>query len=426
MKKILYSVALILLTQWVNAQVLVNNDLKNLITQSFTYFPKVKETQNTVETAREKLDIARVNNPVIDGNAMYNFVEPKITLPIDGKEFQFAPVHNANINVSASYTLLDFGRLKSNVEKAKTDLQFAQHNVEYVKSDLANQVAILYYNIVFFKRAITIQDSVLNYLNENKKIVESKLKNGDAIKIDLLNIQADIDAAQNRKIDFQNSLQRQQNLLAYTTGQMQANGKAFDFDVNVKNVSDIFNEAQSNNIEYVLAKDKIKQAVNEVGIAKTGDKPSVNIGANTGFKNGYVPYVNDLRFNYAAGVSLKLPIYDGGKTKRQVKLAETIVKQNELSVETLNNNYRKDIEQALTDIQSNIDRIKNMDGQIEQVKVAQELATTRFKNDIGTNLEITNASTNVQRAELNKLQYEYQLCLAKVELARLMGYKYWQ
>jgi hypothetical protein len=55
-----------------------------------------------------------------------------------------------------------------------------------------------------------------------------------------LNIQADIDAAQNRKIDFQNPLQRQQNLLAYTTGQMQANGKAFDFDVNVKNVSDIF------------------------------------------------------------------------------------------------------------------------------------------------------------------------------------------
>jgi hypothetical protein len=67
-----------------------------------------------------------VNNPVIDGNALYNFVEPKITLPIDGKEFQFAPIHNANINVSASYTLLDFGRLKSNVEKAKTD--YNSHN----------------------------------------------------------------------------------------------------------------------------------------------------------------------------------------------------------------------------------------------------------------------------------------------------------
>jgi len=426
MKKLFYSAALILSTQWVSAQVLVNNDLKNLITQSFTYFPKVRETENTVSTAKERLDIASINNPVVDGNASYNFVEPKITLPIDGKEFQFAPVHNGNVNISASYTLFDFGRLKSNVEKAKVDLQYAQHSVDNVKADLANQVAIIYYNIVFFKKAITIQDSVLNYLNENKKIVDSKLKNGDAIKIDLLNIQADIDAAQNRKIDFQNSLQRQQNLLAYTTGQMQEHGKAFDFDVAMRDTLAILNEAQNNNIDYVLAKDKIKQALSEVGIAKTGDKPSINIGGNTGFKNGYVPYVNEMRFNYAAGVSLKLPIYDGGKTKRQVKLAETIVKQNELSVETLNNNYKKDIEQALTDIQSNIDRIKNMDGQIEQVKVAQELATTRFKNDIGTNLEITNASTNVQRAELNKLQYEYQLCLAKVELARLMGYKYWQ
>ena len=426
MKKIFYSVALILSTQWVSAQVLVNNDLKNLINQSFTYFPKVRETENTVSTAKERLDIASTNNPIVDGNASYNFVEPKITLPLDGKEFQFAPVHNGNVNISASYTLFDFGRLKSNIEKAKVDLQYAEHSVDNVKADLANQVAIIYYNIVFFKRAISIQDSVLNYLNENKKIVDSKLKNGDAIKLDLLNIQADIDAAQNRKIDFQNSLQRQQNLLVYTTGQMQEHGKAFDFDVAMRDTLAIFNEAQNNNIDYVLAKDKIKQALSDVGIAKTGDKPSINIGGNTGFKNGYVPYVNDMRFNYAAGISLKLPIYDGGKTKRQVKLAETIVRQNELSVETLNNNYKKDIEQALTDIQSNIDRIKNMDGQIEQVKVAQELATTRFKNDIGTNLEITNASTNVQRAELNKLQYEYQLCLAKVELARLMGYKYWQ
>jgi outer membrane protein TolC len=289
MKKIFYSATLIFLTQWVSAQVLVNNDLKNLITQSFTYFPKVRETENTVSTAQERLEIASINNPIVDGNASYNFVEPKITLPIDGKEFQFAPVHNGNVNISASYTLFDFGRLKSNVEKAKVDLQYAQHSVDNVKADLANQVAIIYYNIVFFKRAISIQDSVLNYLNENKKIVDSKLKNGDAIKIDLLNIQADIDAAQNRKIDFQNSLQRQQNLLAYTTGQMQEHGKAFDFDVAMRDTLAILNEAQNNNIDYVLAKDKIKQALSEVGIAKTGDKPSINIGGNTGSKMDMFP-----------------------------------------------------------------------------------------------------------------------------------------
>jgi outer membrane protein TolC len=97
-----------------------------------------------------------------------------------------------------------------------------------------------------------------------------------------------------------------------------------------------------------------------------------------------------------------------------------------IGVESLSNNYKKDIEQALTDIATNLERIKNTQGQIEQAKAAQTLAANRFKNGVGTNLEITNASTNVQRAALTKLQYEYQLCVSKIELARLMGYQYWQ
>ena len=83
---------------------------------------------------------------------------------------------------------------------------------------LALQVATIYYNIIFFQKSIEIQDSIIVFLNDNKKIVESKLRNGDAIRVDLLNIQAQVDIETNRKVDFQNSLQKQINLLAYTTG----------------------------------------------------------------------------------------------------------------------------------------------------------------------------------------------------------------
>jgi outer membrane protein TolC len=96
-----------------------------------------------------------------------------------------------------------------------------------------------------------------------------------------------------------------------------------------------------------------------------------------------------------------------------------------MAVESLSSTYKKDIEQALTDISTNLERIKNTRGQIDQAKAAQILATNRLKGGTGTNLEITNAGTNMQRAALTKLQYEYQLCLAKVELTRLMGYQYW-
>ena len=426
MKKILITSFTILTTLSLQAQVTVNPELKNLIGQSFGYFPKVKEIQNTVITAEEKVNLTQLNRfPELTGNAQYAFVEPKIVLPLNGQNFQFAPVNNLSGSLNASYALFDFGRLQANVDRSKDDLQYAKHNVEYVKSQLAFQVATIYYNIVYLQKAISIQDSVLSFLNDNKVIIESQLKNGTALRIDLLNIQASIDNEENHKIDLKNALQKQINLLDYSTGSKQSSGKAFDFDVTLTDAGNALGLAQTNNFDFLLAKDKIKQAESDLAIVKLADKPTVGVQAAAGIKNGYVPYVNDLRFNYMAGVSLSIPIYNGGKNKQQQKLQQNIIKQNQMAVETLSSTYKKDIEQSLTDVASNLERIKNTAGQIESAKAAQILAMNRLKSGTATNLEITNASTNVQRAALTKLQYEFQLCLAKLELTRLMGYQYW-
>lgn len=418
------------LPAFIQAQVKTNMELKNLIGQSFVYFPKIKEAENAVNTAQQKIELTKLNEmPTVAATGSYMYVAPvaKVTFPVNGVDtkLQFQPNHNYNASVAGNYVLYDFGRLKANIEKNKVELQFAKDNVDYVKAQLANQVAVIYYNVVYLQKAISIQDTVLNYLNENKKIVQSKLNNGDALKIDLLNIQASIDNEQNRKIDLQNSLQKQLNLLSYTTGKAIANGTQFDFDINTTSVEALLNNAVANNIDFKLAKNRIKLAETDIAISKLQDKPTVAATAGLGFRNGYVPEIQKFQFNGLAGVSINVPLYTGGKTKQQIKLQQTIVKQNELAVETLNSTFKKDIEQAFTDINTNKERIYNTQGQIEQALAAQQLASTRFKNEVGTNLEITNASANVQRAFFTKLQYEYQLCLAKVELARLLGYQYW-
>ena len=410
-----------------SAQVKVSTELKGFINQSFTYFPKIKEVENTVKTAEEKLTLTELNQkPDINLEAGYTYVRPKIEIPLGGQEFQFAPVHNVSTAVTGSYALFDFGRLKANVTKAKNDIQLAKHNTEYAKSQLANQVAIIYYNIVYLQKAISIQDSVIHFYDENKLLTENRLKNGDALKIDVMNLQTNIDAEENRKVDLLNSLDKQFNLLEYTTGIKKAVAINFDFDVNYLNADEGTSLAQKNNPDFLLAEDKIKQAKQEVEIAKLTDKPMVGLHAATGFKNGYVPGVNELRFNYNAGISFTMPIYNFGKTKQQVKLQESLVKQNELSENTLVSTYKKDIEQALTDIKTNIERIRNTKSQLEAAKTAQQITASRFKNGVATNLDVTAAATNVQKAALTQLQYDYQLCLAKVELAKLIGYEYWK
>ena len=112
MKKII----LLLLTAVVYSgsfsQSLINGELKNLLNQSLVYFPKVKEVQQSVQLAEDKLALTELNKyPDLTIDASYAYVQPKIEVAFGDKTFQFAPEHNVSAAINGSYTLFDFGRL---------------------------------------------------------------------------------------------------------------------------------------------------------------------------------------------------------------------------------------------------------------------------------------------------------------------------
>jgi len=112
MKKVFITAITFFTVLSLNAQVTVNNELKTLIGQSFSYFPKVKEIQNTVVTAQEKVNLSELNKfPDITADASYAYVRPKVEIPLNGENFQFAPIHNFSGAFNATYGLFDFGRL---------------------------------------------------------------------------------------------------------------------------------------------------------------------------------------------------------------------------------------------------------------------------------------------------------------------------
>ena len=220
MKKIIVTfLSIIVLSLSLNAQNLVNTELQNILNQSLVYFPKVKEVQQTVQLAEEKLQLTKLNSyPDISFDASYAYVQPKIEVAFGDKMFQFAPEHNYGAAVNGVYTLMDFGRLKANIEKSKMELETSKHLAAQLKESLFYQITQLYFQIIYAKKAIEIQNTVLQVLNENKKIIETQLKNGNAIQLDLLTIQAKIDNENNRKIDVETNLKKLMNLLTYATG----------------------------------------------------------------------------------------------------------------------------------------------------------------------------------------------------------------
>ncbi len=404
------------------AQSLINGELKNLLNQSLQYFPKVKEVQQSVQLAEDKLTLTELNKyPDITMDASYAYVQPKIEVAFGEKTFQFAPVHNVSGALNGSYTLFDFGRLESAIQKAKLELQTSKHVAEQLKHSLFFQISQLYYQIIYAKKAIDIQNQVLQLLTENKTIIETQLKNGNAIQLDLLTIQSKIDNELNRKIDLETNLQKLLNLLNYATGVNTI--KETQLSVSLKNYTseEAMQMALIHNPSIAIAKDKVNVSKADVAITKLNERPYVGMKASVGSRNGYLPQINDPRFNYNAGIGFSVPLFNGGKTKQQIKIQERSLALSETNVVAQIHDFEKDIQAALIDIQSNQARIKNAATQIEQAALAQKLSVSKLKNGTVTPIEITSTNADYQRALLNQLQYQYQLCNAQLELIKLMG-----
>jgi len=404
------------------AQNLINGELKNLLNQSLLYFPKVKEVQQSVQLAEDKVALVELNKyPDITFDASYAYVQPKIEVPFGDKTFQFAPVHNISGSLNGTYTLFDFGRLQSSIQKAKLELQTSKHIAEELKHTLFFQISQLYYQIIYTKKAIEIQNQVLQLLTENKVVVESQLKNGNAIQLDLLTIQSKIDNELNRKIDLENNHQKLLNLLKYATGVTNITEGQLSITLKKYTLDEALQMALIHNPSLAITKDKVNVSKAEVAITKLIERPSVGLKASVGSRNGYLPEIQDPRFNYNAGIGFSVPLFNGGKTKQQIKIQERSLALNETGVIAQQHDVEKDIQAALIDINSNESRIKNAATQIDQAALAQKLSVSKLKNGTVTPIEITSTNADYQRALLNQLQYQYQLCNAQLELIKLMG-----
>ena len=397
----------------------INTALKTLINQSFTYFPKMKELQQQVQTNQYREAASKSGyQPTVSANLGYVYVAPvsQMALPLGMPPypvFSFQPNNNFNTALTLNQTLWDFGKVKTSVEKAKDEIKISNANIEASKSTLAAQVSTIFYSILYLHKAIGVQDSMLNTLYESKKIMDSRVKNGDALELDALTVKNNIDNANNRKADLQNMLDKQNNLLYYTTGQNMTSVTAqalFDFNVASAEKDSVTASAQKWNSEVVLAKLHIEQARHEISSTKAAALPVLSVLGGLGYKNGYLPDLNQIRFNYLVGINLSVPLYQGGRYIRQTKVAESTLLQSQFSLESTHNNLRKDILQTLDDIRLNEEKIVNTRSMIIQAQTTLQLAQSKYRNGTAIYVELFTAQNNLLAAQLS----------------RLSGINYWQ
>ncbi|WP_428653258.1 TolC family protein [Runella sp.] len=409
--------------------------LQGLVQQSFQNFAKLKEAEQLIQAGELRVGIAKsALLPYVSAAGSYNYITPtaKATLPLPegSREIQFVPNHNISLGVNGSYGLYDFGKTDLTIRQAQENVLVSRHNLELNRHNLAYQIAQLYYNIAFLQKSVSVQQGVIQTSEEVLKQVEQRLKNGDALEFDVVSQQVKLKLTQNRKIDFENQIEKQKAMLGYLTGTPSTGISISELAIENPPVpasaEELVTLANGNNKELLLAKDRILSAETEIAIAQKAHLPTIMLNGSMGEKNGYMPNVNQLRFNLAAGVSVNVPLYAGKRYDYQRKAAVANLEATKYNLESVNANLRKDVENVLIDIKSNQQRLQNVAIQVTQAERALAIAKNRLANGTITNVELESAQTGIEEARLSQLNYQFQLFMNQLELKRLVGDEFWK
>lgn len=425
MKKIILSFAAILsicLTANSQDTYIKDQSLQQLIKAAIEHFPRLKEIEEQLNSNDVRAQLIQSNYlPTASADANYRFQAPVPKIPFGANSFRFQPYHNVAGGITVNQLIADFGKTKSQLERNQKEKNIVLDNLDNARNAIAYQVVQVYYSLIFTKNAIDVQQAQVNSLKSNEELVSAKVKNGDALEYDLLNTQVRTTNAENRLKELQGNLENNFAIMEWLTGLTKSSIKLNQsISSDLPLVKDSANW-QETHPEAKLIQKRIELQELEKSFINISGRPSVFASLNGGFRNGYPTNVDQVRAAGYAGLGLSLPILSPSRPKLQQKLADINIETNKRTLNTIASGINKDLKTIQQNYQTHLENHQRAKLTVAAAKKAYELAVVRYKEGVITNTELLLIQTQVEEAQLNVLQYEFQQLMDKIESHKVIG-----
>jgi outer membrane protein len=376
--------------------------------------------------------------PQVTGSVTYTRIDPVSQFALaPGEVFAFAPNNNFDAHLTAQYELYDFGKRTASTNLSRSQTQTAQDNIVVARRDLAFSAAQVYFNILFMRESIRVQDQQIASLVAHRNDMQKRVDAGVSTKFDVTTTDVRITQAQNQKLDLQNQLLNQQVQLARLLHKPQqadipVKGR-LSYDPQPVNLEAELAKAAENRPEAKLAKDAEVTASLQAKLVDRSNLPVLGVGVQAGGKNGYlIPNVapsealQRVRFNTVGVAQLSLPIYDGGLNKKRKTEAAANYRASQAKTQDTQEQIRADVRQAANNMQFSQSRYDNAIQQVNQATDALNRAQGRYRYGVGQNLDVLDAETQLAQARLARAQAMYNYTLGQYQLRRATGEQIWK
>lgn len=182
---------------------------------------------------------------------------------------------------------------------------------------------------------------------------------------------------------------------------------------------DVIHEALDGRVELRAAAEQLRIAELERKAALGGLTPSVSAFGDYG-NSGLKPNEVNLPTR-SIGIRIDVPIFNGGRTRSEVQIASSRVRQAELQLADLRSAVEKDVRQALDNLATVETQMKAAQKNLDLAQRELSLAQDRFQNGVADNIEVTNAQTALENARQLVVASLAQYNIARLNLYSSMG-----
>ncbi len=319
--------------------------------------------------------------------------------------------------------LFDFGKSYSRLS-ATSDLKDASmQDLISSRQNLILNTYIAYFNYLQAVRIKGVSIESLRQAQEHLKQAQSFYDVGKKPQFDVLKAKTDEANARVTLINSENNLTVSRLQLENVLNVKLQPGFILKDNLEITkdtvSLQSALDEARNNRPEFIGAKLRMDANKSFLTSAWTANLPTISL---TG---GYNWRTFSLKQNFLnswnLGVTLSLPVFQGFSLQAGIDLARANYKNAEATLDNITQTINLDIQQQYANVQLALAKIDATRSLLEQAKETLRLAEARYKEEVGSPIEITDGRITMLNAQISFVQALYDYQVANVRLQKAMG-----
>lgn len=444
MKKYLFLLVLIgLSASQVTAQQLVELKLADALTYALENNPSAKNARLELLISKATIKETTAQGlPQINGsyNLDYNPKIPVVflpnqppfgdpSIPSDVIPARFGVSYSSGLGVSVSQMIFD-GSFFVGLRAARTLLDLTNKDLKKAEIDVVENVKKAYFGVLVNQQRIRLAEANLARIDTLLKETTSLQEAGFVEKLDVSRVQV-------QRNNTYTQVQRSQTALDISKQILKLQmGMPMEYELIL-----------AESLEELSAKEEMLSLLGEEGAERVElEQVSTQLMlASLDLKNNHSQYMPRINFvgnarrsgagndldrvfsksnwfgSSLVGVSMSVPIFDGFSKAARIQKNRVQINQLENQRTFLKESFKNELHAAKSNLRNDLSILDVQEANLKLATEVYQIARIKYKEGVGSNLEVVEADAALIQAETNYLGAIYDGLISKINLEKALG-----